>query len=270
LTAYRNDLAQAAVWFQGVGRAGWDEVSDADLAAFCSAIGSKVKPGTLRRRLSSLRSFFKFLHRRGVAVAARLPSAAGIRTPKRVPKALSIDTVDRLLSSPDLSRPTGLRDRALMELIYGAGLRVSEACSLTVAELSLDSASVRVNGKRGKSRWIPLPGQTVEWIDRYLAESRPLLARRPVAQALLADRGAPLSRSRAYRILEAHATKSGLGRVGPHVLRHSYAVHLVQGGADLRAVQELLGHASISTTQVYTQLDLESVRKRYGAAHPRK
>lgn len=238
--------------------------------AYQASMGGHVKPMTLRRRVSSLRSLLKFLQRRAVPLAASLPSAAGIRTPRRVPKALPAEKLGALLAVPDLSTPTGLRDRALMELIYGAGLRVSEACGLTVSQLSLDSASLRVTGKRGKTRWVPLPGQTVEWIDRYLAEARPALSRRPLAQALLADRGGALTRSRAYRILEKHARQAGIGKVGPHALRHTYAVHLVQGGADLRAVQELLGHSSIATTQVYTQLDLDEVRRRYTAAHPRR
>lgn len=238
--------------------------------AYQASMGGQVKPMTLRRRVSSLRSLLKFLQRRGAPLAATLPSAAGIRVPRRVPKALPAEKMEALLASPDLASPTGLRDRALMELIYGAGLRVSEACGLTVSQLSLDSASLRVTGKRGKTRWIPLPSQTVEWVERYLAEARPVLARRPMAQALLADRGGALTRSRAYRILEKHARRVGLGPVGPHVLRHTYAVHLVQGGADLRAVQELLGHSSIATTQVYTQLDLDQVRRRYSAAHPRR
>ena len=270
LTAYQNDLTQAIEWFSRQGRRAWTEVTNADLMAYQASMGGHVKPMTLRRRVSSLRSLLKFLQRRAVPLAASLPSAAGIRTPRRVPKALPAEKLGALLAVPDLSTPTGLRDRALMELIYGAGLRVSEACGLTVSQLSLDSASLRVTGKRGKTRWVPLPAQTVEWIDRYLAEARPALSRRPLAQALLADRGGALTRSRAYRILEKHARQAGIGKVGPHALRHTYAVHLVQGGADLRAVQELLGHSSIATTQVYTQLDLDEVRRRYTAAHPRR
>lgn len=176
-----------------------------------------------------------------------------------------------LLDAPDLTNPVGLRDRGLMELIYGAGLRVSEAVGLRIEDLSLDTAAVRVTGKRGKTRWVPLPALTLPWIERYLAEARPVLDRRSRPEVFLGAKGGALSRSMGYRILEAAAKRAGFGRpVGPHVLRHSYAVHLLRGGADLRAVQELLGHASVSTTQVYTQLDLDAVKQKYASAHPRR
>lgn len=157
-----------------------------------------------------------------------------------------------------------------MELIYGGGLRISEAVALTRADLDLDLATVRVLGKRGKVRVVPLPQATVGWLERYLREARPALTKAPSPLVLLSDTGKPLARQRAYTVLSRYAEGAGIvTSVGPHTLRHTYAVHLVQGGADLRAVQELLGHASISTTQVYTALDMEEVRQRYDQAHPR-
>jgi integrase/recombinase XerD len=213
----------------------------------------------------------KSLKREGRGPACDLPSAAGARLPKRLPKALSLDEIQRLLAAPDDSMPTGLRDRALMELIYGAGLRVSEAVGLRLEDLSLDTAAVRVTGKRGKTRWVPLPTLTMPWIEGYLSQARPLLDRRGRPEVFLGAKGGALSRSMGYRILESAARRAGFERaIGPHVLRHSYAVHLLRGGADLRAVQELLGHASVSTTQVYTQLDLDAVKLKYAAAHPRR
>jgi integrase/recombinase XerD len=194
-----------------------------------------------------------------------------MRKAKRLPKALPVAEMQALLNAPDISKPGGLRDRALMELVYGAGLRISEAISLRLDELDLDSAAIRVTGKRGKTRLVPLPSLTIPWLERYLAEARPQLVKKPVAQVFVADKGKALARQVAYNRLVRYARLAGIEKtVSPHTLRHSYAVHLLQGGADLRAVQELLGHASISTTQVYTQLDLEEVQKRYRSAHPRR
>lgn len=214
---------------------------------------------------------FKFLKKNGQGPKIDLPTARGVRKPKRLPKALSLEELAALLNAPDVSKPEGLRDRALMELVYGAGLRVSEAVELRVEELSLDVAAFRVTGKRGKVRWLPLPRFTIPWLEKYVAEGRPKLAKQPAAQVFLGMRGKPLSRQSAYLALERHAKTAGIKKkVSPHVLRHTYAVHLLQGGADLRAVQELLGHASISTTQVYTHLDMEEVARKYKKAHPRR
>ena len=241
------------------------------LTRYQASLGPPLKVTTLRRRVSSLRSLLKFLKKHHEGPSCELPSVSGTRLPKRLPKALPLDQLERLLAAPDLAKPQGLRDRAFMETVFGAGLRVSEACGLQASELSLDTAALRVTGKRGKTRWVPLPSLTVPWIERYLVEGRPHLAKRPVGEVFLDGHGRPLSRSMAYRILEKHAKSAGIAQhVGPHVLRHTYAVQLLKGGADLRAVQELLGHASVSTTQVYTQLDTEEVRRKYVAAHPRK
>ena len=224
----------------------------------------------MMRRTSSLRSLLKFLKKNGEGPKAELPSAKGVRRPKRLPKALSLEDLSALLEAPDLSKPEGLRDRALMELVYGAGLRVSEAVGLRMEELDLDTAAFRVTGKRGKTRWLPIPRYTLPWLEKYLNEARPKLVKKAMAQVFVGARGGKLSRQSAYMVLQKHARAAGIKRtVSPHVLRHTYAVHLLQGGADLRAVQELLGHASISTTQVYTQLEMDEVRRKYHKAHPR-
>ncbi len=271
MTAYAKDLEQAAEFFRKQGKRDWSEVDAPAIFLFQSSLGPPTSVTTLRRKVSALRSLLKFLKRHGQGPACELPSVAGARLPKRLPKALAVDQLEALLGAPDVSKPAGLRDRALMELVYGAGLRVSEACELTFSELDLDTASMRVTGKRGKTRLIPLPAMTIPWIERYWVSARPALARRPVEAFFLNAHGRPLSRSMAYRILETHARIAGIqSHVGPHVLRHTYAVHLLRGGADLRAVQELLGHASVSTTQVYTQLDIDEVRRKYRDAHPRK
>ncbi len=270
LAAYGNDLAGAAAFFTALGLGSWEALSPESLHRYQASLAPPTSPATLRRRVSALRGLLRYLKRRGLGPAAELPSAAGARTPRRLPKALPYDRLAALLDAPDVGQPTGLRDRAFMEAVYGAGLRVSEACGLMVSGLTLDSAALRVTGKRGKTRWVPLPVETLAWLERYLAEGRPHLLRRPLDAVFLNGRGGPLSRSMAYRIMETHARAAGFTEpVGPHVLRHTYAVHLLKGGADLRAVQELLGHASIATTQVYTELDLDEVRRKYLAAHPR-
>lgn len=271
LEAYAGDLAAASAFFASLGRADWNGVDADSIDRFQVALSRDKTPATVRRRISAIRSLLKFLKRNGSPVAAELPSVSGLRLPKRLPKALTRDQMEAVLAAPDLSKPEGVRDRALMEVLYGAGLRVSEAVGLRFEELELDSAAMRVTGKRGKTRWIPLPSLTVPWIERYLEEARPALSKKPVAEVFLNDHGRPLSRQSAYHILARCSRRAGIERgVSPHTLRHTYAVHLLQGGADLRGVQELLGHASVSTTQVYTQLDLDEVSRKYRSAHPRR
>lgn len=247
----------------------WETAEPRHLASFEASLAGEAKT-TAMRRLSALRSLLKYLRRQGAELATDLPSTGGHKKAKTLPKALSYAQLSQMLDGPDLATPEGLRDRALMELIYGGGLRISEAVSLPRADLDLDTAAVRVIGKRGKVRVVPLPEATIAWIERYLQEARPLLTKAPSPLVLLSDTGKPLARQRAYTLLSRYAAGAGIdSAVGPHTLRHSYAVHLVQGGADLRAVQELLGHASISTTQVYTALDMAEVKQRYDKAHPR-
>jgi integrase/recombinase XerD len=269
LTAYQNDLAQASSFFAGVGVADWRALSPDHLTRYQASLAGQ-KPTTMMRRTSSLRSLLKFLKRNGRGPDVELPSARGVRRPKRLPKALTVEELASLLGAPDVSKPEGLRDRALMEIVYGAGLRVSEAVELRMEELDLDTAAFRVTGKRGKTRWLPLPRFTIPWIEAYLRDSRPKLLKKPMAEVFVGTRGGKLSRQNAYMGLQKHARTAGIKKkLSPHVLRHTYAVHLLQGGADLRAVQELLGHSSISTTQVYTQLDMEEVKRKYKKAHPR-
>lgn len=270
VAAYANDLKQSAAYFSGLGLTRWTDLNDPLVVQYESALAIGITQSTAQRRLSSLRSFLKFLKRRGVGPTADLPSTGGYKKKKALPKALALEQMLRMLEGPDTSTAAGLRDRALMEIIYGAGLRVSEAVELKVHELDIDNEALRVTGKRGKTRWVPIPGETLAWIRRYLSSSRPTLVKKATDLVFLSDRGLPLIRQTAYKKMETYARRAGIeGDVGPHTLRHTYAVHLLKGGADLRAVQELLGHESIATTQVYTQLDLDEVKKRYRQAHPR-
>jgi integrase/recombinase XerD len=257
-------------FFAARGLDAWPNLTAAEQVAFEATLGPPLARTTAQRRVSSLRSFLKFLKRNKEGPAADLPDTGGFRKPKALPKALAREQMEALLATPKIETPEGLRDRAAMEMIYGAGLRVSEAVSLTTFDLDLDVAIARVTGKRGKTREVPLPSGTVAWLGRYLDEARPKLLKKPLAQVLVSDRGLPMLRQTVFDRLERYTKEAGLEPVGPHVLRHTYAVHLLRGGADLRAVQELLGHASIATTQVYTHLDLEEVRRKYDQAHPRK
>jgi integrase/recombinase XerD len=218
-----------------------------------------------------MNSFFKYLKKNGRSIHTENISINAGKKAKVLPKSLSAEQLHRLLSAADISTPTGLRDRTLIELIYGAGLRVSEAVGLRLEQLDLDTHTLLVTGKREKTRTIPIPNQTSLWIEKYLSESRPKLLKKPLPNLLLSDRGLIMHRQRAYDILQHYSALANLPKnVNPHMLRHTYAVHLLRNGADLRAIQELLGHESISTTQVYTQLDLEDISKRYHNAHPRK
>lgn len=270
IDAYRNDLTQAVVFFKKVGLKRWDAMVPTQLIRYESSLGSPLARTTAQRRLSSLRSFLKFLKKEGRGPDGELPSTGGFRKPKSLPKALSFEQIVTLLNTVDTKTPEGLRDRALFELVYGAGLRISEALTLPMEGIDLEEESLRVTGKRGKTRIVPLPGETAKWVRAYITNARPSLLRKPSPLLILSDRGLPLMRQTAYKRLADLCKRAGLpSGIGPHTLRHSYAVHLLKGGADLRAVQELLGHESIATTQVYTQLDMGEVQRKYRNAHPR-
>jgi integrase/recombinase XerD len=275
IRAYRADLADFAA---GEGAAGtWAAGPDAarrHLAARTRR-GRPADPGlaptSLRRRAASIRGFYRFAYGDGLIdrdIAAHLDLP---RQPRLLPETLTVAEVDALLeAAPDL------RARALLELLYAAGLRVSEALGLDREDLSTDGGFVRVIGKGDKERLVPVGDIALDWLARWEAESRPaLLALAHVAPLrggplFLGDRGGRLARQQAFAIVKAAARTAGLpAAVSPHTLRHSFATHLLEGGADLRIVQELLGHASISTTQLYTHVTGERVREVYSRAHPR-
>ena len=177
ITAYRTDLEAAAAFFAGRGLTQWDAIDEQALLAYQTALGPPLAVSTARRKLSSLRSLLKFLKRQGQVLTSDLPSTTTARRQRLLPKSLPIEKLEALLNSPDLSNAPGIRDRCLMELLYGAGLRISEAVSLTHSQLSLDTASITVTGKRNKTRWVPLPAQTIQWIERYIGDARPKLVR---------------------------------------------------------------------------------------------
>ena len=280
ISAYRTDLADFARGTSTkAGEQAWSESPEPAtryLAARTrrgTATGGVrgLAPTSLRRRAAAIRGFYRFAYGEGlipIDVAARLELP---RQPRLLPETLTQDETERLLEGA-----VSLRDRALLELLYAAGVRISEALKLDLEDVSLDGAWVRVIGKGDRERLVPVGDVALEWLGRWLAEGRPpLLALHHVTPVrggplFLGDRGRRLARQQAWAVVKAAAAAAGLAnRVSPHPLRHSFATHLLEGGADLRVVQELLGHASISTTQLYTHLTGERIRAVYARAHPR-
>jgi integrase/recombinase XerD len=230
-----------------------------------------LAPASIRRNVSAVRSYFKFLLGEGHVV--RDPSER-LETPKRwrtLPEVLAVDEVTRLLAAPTLDEKLAFRDRAMLELAYGAGLRVSEWISLGIRDVLLEDHLVRVFGKGSKERLVPIGRSAIGAIATYLRELRPTLEKGEGKGVLfLSMRGKPLSRMGAWKILRKYVLRAGIVKtVSPHTLRHSFATHLLEGGADLRAVQEMLGHADISTTQIYTHVDREYLRSVHRQFHPR-
>ncbi len=265
--AYRRDLASLRAF---TGR----EVAEATTLELEGWIASMradgLAPATIARRASAVRAYFRHL----VLIGSKTENpAASIQLPRRprtLPRALSPAETERLIEAATGSAPRTLRDRALVELLYGAGLRVSEAVGLEKASVSLEERIVRVVGKGGKERLVPLGRPAAEAVRRYLALGRPHLDRRYRPELFLNARGGPLTRAGAFLILRRLAERAGLepGRVHPHLLRHSFATHLLEGGADLRSVQEMLGHADLGTTERYTHVSDRRRRDVYFRAHP--
>jgi integrase/recombinase XerD len=265
--AYRRDLAHLAR-FLGKPVA---EASLGDLERYTAEMRADgLSSATIARRTAAVRSFFR--HQQLLGVREDNPAAAVAlpRRTRRLPKTLSPGEAERLIEAANGAAPRALRDRALVELLYGAGLRVSEAVQLDKGGVDLDDRLVRVIGKGDKERIVPVGRQAAESLRRYLARGRPYLDRRHRPELFLNAKGGPLTRSGAFLILRRLAEKAGLepGRVHPHLLRHSFATHLLEGGADLRSVQEMLGHADLSTTELYTHVSDRRRRELYFQAHP--
>ena len=279
LAAYRRDLQRYVAFLRarGIVRAG--QVDDIVVRSFIASLSASThgpddapyKATSVSRALSAVRSFHRFLVGEGIAVYDPTSEVVRPRVPRPLPHPLGVDEVRRLIETPDLATPTGLRDRAILEVLYGAGLRVSELTGLDVDDLDLEGGSVRVLGKGGKEREVPIGRHAQHAVSAYLARARPHLVRQRTRGALfLNTRGGRLSRQSCAKLLAVYASRAGIGRrVSPHDLRHSFATHLLEGGADVRVVQELLGHASVATTQIYTLVTEQHLREVYYTAHPR-
>ncbi|GAB2525882.1 site-specific tyrosine recombinase XerD [Microbacterium petrolearium] len=274
VAAYRRDLAGYGEWLAERGIADTDAVTAAIVAEFAAERASADPPpaaSSLARLQSSVRGLHRFLAREGHAADDPAQRLRPPKQPRRLPKALSIDQVERLLQAPSPDEPLGIRDRALLELLYATGARVSEAIGLDVDDLAHGDV-VRLRGKGSKERIVPVGSYARAAVDAYLTRVRPDLATRGRAspKLFLGARGAPLSRQSAWLVIQAAAERAQLSaHVSPHTLRHSFATHLLQGGADVRVVQELLGHASVATTQIYTHVTVDTLRDVYATSHPR-
>lgn len=276
LAAYRRDLRLYARFLENAGIAGPLQSEPDDLAAFVAWIrdqrtpqGKPYAPSTVARTLVAVRGLHKFLVREGLSDHDPSTEVTGPRPRRPLPKALTMPQTEALLAAPVGDDPVALRDRALLEILYAAGLRISELVDLDVDDIDLSARTVRCVGKGDKERIVPMGRVAQRAVEAWLVRGRPAL--RPKAPAMLVNRrGGRLTRQGGWKILKKHAEAAGLGdSVSPHTLRHSFATHLLDNGADVRVVQELLGHASVNTTQVYTLVSRARLRAVYEQAHPR-
>lgn len=272
LQAYSRDLRAYVDTLEEIGITDPRKITDEAIELHAVRLSRKgLTPASRARKLSVLRHFHRFLAREGLGSEKVARSVVRPKLSRRMPSVLTLTQIESLIEQPDASTPLGLRDRAMFELAYGAGLRVSELCGLAVDELHLDQEIVMVRGKGGKQRVVPFGRAAARAMARYLDAARPrLLDGRISPHVFLNARGGRISRVGFFKNLKAHAASAGIvRRVSPHVLRHSFATHLLEGGADLRLVQELLGHADIATTQVYTHVDTRHILEAHRAFHPR-
>lgn len=276
LEAYRRDLKLLGNWLGKASGRTLPEATDPDLQGFFASrhalAGVKHRASSDARMLSSLKRFYQYCLREGHTLA---DPTLKLDSPKRVPrfpKTLTEADVEALLAAPDLNVPLGLRDRAMLEVLYACGLRVSELVGMQTHEANLDAGVVRVMGKGSKERLVPLGEEAVDWVKRYLTDARPrLLEKKTPSDALfVTERGAGMTRQAFWHIIKRHGARAIPGKaLSPHVMRHAFATHLVNHGADLRVVQLLLGHADISTTQIYTHVAKERLKRLHAVHHPR-
>jgi integrase/recombinase XerD len=280
LLAYRRDLERYADFCRGLGRSGLADVGEPDLADFLVRLrtGNDAHPGlsasSAARTLVAVRGLHRFALREGVVPVDVAADVRPPRPPRRLPKAIPVADVERLIEAAGADgTPRALRDRALLELLYGCGARISEVVGLDIDDLDLASAAVRLRGKGGKQRVVPVGSYARAAVEAYLVRGRPALAAagRGTPALLLNQRGGRLSRQSAWTVLRTAAEAAGVRseHLSPHTLRHSFATHLLDGGADVRVVQELLGHASVTTTQLYTLVTVDKLREVFAEAHPR-
>ena len=272
ISGYRRDLDQAATFVARHGATSWRTVAADQVAAWVQSLSrADYTPASLARKLSALRMLSRYLvreKRRDDDFAALLVRPKPAR---KIPETLTVDEIARLVTAPSGGGPRSLRDRAMLELFYSSGLRVSELAALTLQQIDLQQGFLRVFGKGSKERIVPVGTKACAALETYLMAGRPQLVRSHTGSAFfLNHRGRALSRVALWKIVTAHAKRAGITRkVKPHALRHSFATHLLTGGADLRAIQEMLGHASISTTQIYTAVEPRRLLDHHAKFHPR-
>lgn len=271
IASYGRDLARYVAWLAERGVTDPEDVTRQLIEEHVGAlVDVGLAPSSVERAVSAIKGLHRFMVADELCSAfptADLPLPA---KPARLPDVISVEAAARLLDQPFPQTPSGLRDRAILETLYGCGLRASELCGLDLRSVVLDEALLRVRGKGGKERVVPVMGTAAAALSAYLEQGRgELVGRRSTQAVFLNVRGGRLSRQSVHAIVERYGRVAGIEGLHPHTLRHSYATHLLEGGADLRAVQELLGHANIATTQLYTHVDRSHIRRVYLAAHPR-
>lgn len=270
LESYRQDLTTFALWLPKQDKQ-LLTVEQADIQQYLAVKFPQSKPRSIGRLIASLRRFYRYLLRENQVSKDPTLQIESPKLPRSLPKSLNEDEVIALLNAPNIAEAVGLRDRAMLELLYACGLRVSELVSIKVTEVSLSDGVVRVTGKGSKTRLVPMGEEAVDWISRYLCEGRSEILQKRLCDALfVTNRGEAMTRQAFWYLIKRYALLAGINKhMSPHVLRHAFATHLLNHGADLRVVQMLLGHSDISTTQIYTHVARERLKKLHSVHHPR-
>ncbi|MFP5408422.1 MAG: site-specific tyrosine recombinase XerD [Gammaproteobacteria bacterium] len=272
LAAYRRDLTTFGAWLEQERQHGLDATVAGDIEAYLAwRFSQRTQPRSAARYTSALKRFYRYLLRENLIAADPTLNLDSPKLPRALPKTLTEADVERLLDSADVNTSLGLRDRAMLETLYATGLRVSELVGLKLTAVNLNDGVLRVTGKGNKDRLVPLGEEAVQWLKRYLADARPLLMEKNLSDAVFVTaRGAGMTRQGFWYLIRRRAQAAGITRpLSPHTLRHAFATHLLNHGADLRVVQMLLGHSDISTTQIYTHVARERMKQLHAQHHPR-
>lgn len=273
ISSYKNDLSSLINYFQGINISDFSKVSYLQLTEFFKLLEKTgLTSTTAARYFSSIKSFFNYLYQKNYITNNPVERLSPPKLSKNLPVVLTVEEIDSILNIPDVTKKSGLRDKALLELLYACGTRISELINLKVSDLFFNEEVIRVFGKGSKERIIPVGSSAIKWVEEYLLNSRPLLEKRLKSENILFlnIRGMQLTRMGMWKIIDKYVKLSGVRKeVHPHTFRHSFATHLLEGGADLRAVQEMLGHADISTTQIYTHIDRDYIKQVHKDFHPR-
>ncbi len=270
--AYSVDLLDFVEFALKKGLASPEQITASHVITWLKHLKARgISPVSATRKLSSLRGFFRYLLLEGILSASPTSVINNPRAGKTLPTVLSIQEVERILEEARVTEPLGLRDRAILECLYSCGLRASEAVNLLMNQVDFPAGFLKITGKGNKERIVPLGNEASSWLEKYIKTARPILLKKNKSYyCFLGKGGRPITRQRLWQIIKEYALRAGIKRsVYPHVLRHSFATHLLEGGADLRAVQMLLGHSDISTTQIYTHLDMSHLRRIHREFHPR-
>lgn len=273
VSSYKNDISSLLGFLKTLDITDPSRVSKKELNSFFSSLNKTgLSSNSAARYYSSIKGFFRYLFIQNYIKENPMEKVSSPKLKKGLPLVLSVTEVDSILSSPDTSNVLGLRNKALLELLYACGVRVSELLGLKVSDLFFNEEMIRVFGKGSKERLVPVGRSAVEWVKKYLIKSRPMLEKKYKSEnfLFLNKKGTKLSRMGIWKIVDRYVKDAGIKKeVHPHTFRHSFATHLLEGGADLRAVQEMLGHADISTTQIYTHIDREYIKQMHKDFHPR-